>query len=332
MGNNNYPRDPRNIPGNKRPQRRRRKPEVPPAVIVIYVVMAVLILAICAVVFAITLKKTNNQSDPDSSDPSVVSSAESSGQSSSTQSSQSSSESSGESSGESTSSDTSSEPASSSSTKSSSSSKASSSDTTPVDNPTVLSTTYSKEFFDKDLFIGDSIFTGLSGYGYIDAERVAAKIGYTPSGAMNKEFDTRGISAVEYAKQLQPKRIYIMLGSNTMGAGTDYDIIVSQYRDLVKKLRSECPKSLICVVSIPPVTKDSSAAKTGNITNENILKVNEKLKAMAKECEEEYFDLNSLLSDSNGYFNEDYAEQDGLHFLGKTYKVLLSALEKEMTP
>ncbi len=328
MGDNNYSRNPRNIPGNKRPQLRRKRPEVPPAVIVIYVVMAVLILAICAVVFAITLKKTNNQSDPESSDSSVVSSAESSGQSSSS----SSSESSGESSGESTNSDTSSEPTSSSSTESSASSKASSSAATPVDNPTVLSTTYSKEFFDKDLFIGDSIFTGLSGYGYIDAERVAAKIGYTPSGAMNKEFDTRGFSAVEYAKQLQPKRIYIMLGSNTMGAGTDYDVIVSQYRDLVKKLRSECPKSLICVVSIPPVTKDSSAAKTGNITNENILKVNEKLKAMAKECEEEYFDLNTLLSDSNGYFNEDYAEQDGLHFLGKTYKVLLSALEKEMTP
>ncbi len=328
MGDKNYSRNPRNIPGNKRPQRRRKRPEVPPAVIVIYVVMAVLILAICAVVFAITLKKTNNRSDSESSDSSVVSSAESSGQSSSS----SPSESSGESSGESTNSDTSSEPASSSSTESSASSKASSSAATPVDNPTVLSTTYSKEFFDKDLFIGDSIFTGLSGYGYIDAERVAAKIGYTPSGAMNKEFDTRGFSAVEYAKQLQPKRIYIMLGSNTMGAGTDYDVIVSQYRDLVKKLRSECPKSLICVVSIPPVTKDSSAAKTGNITNENILKVNEKLKAMAKECEEEYFDLNTLLSDSNGYFNEDYAEQDGLHFLGKTYKVLLSALEKEMTP
>ncbi len=325
MGDNNYPRNPRNIPGNKRPQRRRKKPEVPPAVIVIYVIMAILILAICAVVFAITLKKTNNGSDPESSDSSVVSSAESSGQSS-TQSSQSSSESSGESTG----SDTSSEPV--SSAESSSSSKASSSDTTPVDNPAILSTIYSKEFFDNDLFIGDSIFTGLSGYGYIDAEKVAAKIGYTPSGALNKAFDTRGISAVDYAKQLQPKRIYIMLGSNTMGAGTNFDVIVSQYRDLVKKLREECPKCLICVVSIPPVTENSSAAKAGNITNENIRKVNDKLKAMAKECEEEYFDLNSMLSDGDGYFMPEYAEQDGLHFRGNTYKVLLSALEKEMTP
>lgn len=326
MGDNNYQRNPRNIPGNKRPQRRRKRPEVPPAVIVIYVVMAVLILAICAVVFAITLKKTNNGSDPESSDSSAVSSAESSDQSSSSPL-DSSSESFSESSGDGTSSNFSSV-----SSSSSSSSKASSSTAAPVDNPDVLSTVYSKEFFEKDLFIGDSIFTGLSGYGYIDAEDVAAKIGYTPSGAMNKAFDSRGISAVDYAKQLQPKRIYIMLGSNTMGAGTNFDIIVSQYRDLVKMLRAECPKSLICVVSIPPVTANSSAAKAGNITNENIRKVNEKLKAMAKECNEEYFDLNSMLSDSNGYFRLEYAEQDGLHFLGNTYKVLLSALEKEMTP
>lgn len=318
MGEYN-PRNPRKIPSNRRPQRRRNKPEVPGAVIVIYVVMAVLILAICAIVFAITLKKTNNQSDSGDSEPSVVSSVESSEQSSEPESSESSQP------------DDSSDVTDSSDADSTTSSDSTSSSTSS-DTIAELPTTYSKEFFQNDLFIGDSIFTGLSGYGYMDAANVAAKIGYTPSGAMNKAFDAKGISAVDYAKQLQPKRIYIMLGSNTMAAGTNYDVIVSQYRDLVKKLRSECPKSLICVISIPPVTADSTSAKAGNITNENILKVNEKIKAMAKECSEEYFDLNSMLSDSDGYFRMEYAEQDGLHFRGNTYKVMLSALEKEMTP
>lgn len=322
MGDN---RNPGKIPPNRRPQRRRRKNDVPPAVIAIYVVMALLILAICAIVFVVTLKNTDDSNASGDGSSLVVSVDSSSGNSSvsvpdSTESS--STDMPDTSSTDSSTSSSESEPTSSST----SSTESGTGESLPVN-----STIYTKEYFQNDLFIGDSIFTGLSGYGYMDAANVAAKIGYTPSGAMNKAFDAKGVSAVEYAKSRQPKRIFIMLGSNTMAAGTNYDIIVSQYKDLVKKLREECPKSLICVISIPPVTADSSSAKAGNIKNENIDMVNVKLKAMTAELEEEYFDLNTLLSDNSGYFREDYAEQDGLHFLGTTYKVMLSALQKEMS-
>ncbi|MGN0683601.1 MAG: GDSL-type esterase/lipase family protein [Oscillospiraceae bacterium] len=315
MGDN---RNPGKIPPNRRPQRRRRKNDVPPAVIAIYVVMALLILAICAIVFVVTLKNTNDSNASGDGSSSLVISVDNSSQNSSSV----------VSSTESTTDSSAEDPNSSTveSTTSSSNTSSSSVEVLPV-----YSTVYSKEYFSDDLFIGDSIFTGLSGYGYIDAENVAAKIGYTPSGAMNKAFDAKGVSAVEYAKSRQPKCIYIMLGSNTMAAGTNYDVIVSQYKELVNKLKAECPKSEICVISIPPVTSDSSSAKAGNITNENIRKVNTKLKAMAAELDEEYFDLNSMLSDSKGYFREDYAEQDGLHFKGSTYKVMLSALQNDTT-
>lgn len=317
----------RNIPSNKRPQRRRKiTQDVPPTVIAIYVVMALLILAICAVVFVVTFKNSQNNSNSsgasESSSSIVTSTSTSEPVSSDTSYSVSGSESTTENAVESstTSSSQSTESSSSSSTTSSSG-----------EYYTVLPTKYNKEFFAKDLFIGDSIFTGLSGYGYLDAKNVAAKIGYTPSGAMNKAFDAKGVTAVDYAKQMQPKRIFLMLGSNTMSAGTNFDVIVSQYSDLIKKLKTECPKSLICVISIPPVTADSSAAKAGNITNENIRSVNTKLKAMAANNSVDYLDLNRMLSDSNGYFRDDLAEQDGLHFLGSTYKVLLSVLESELT-
>ncbi|MGN1110077.1 MAG: GDSL-type esterase/lipase family protein [Oscillospiraceae bacterium] len=317
MGDN---RNPGKIPSNRRPQRRRRKNDVPPTVIAIYVVMALLILAICAIVFVVTLKNTNDSNASSDGNSSMVISVDSSSGDSSVSVPDSTESSSSEQP------DTSSTESTTSSTESSSSTTEGSGDSLPVN-----STIYSKEYFQNDLFIGDSIFTGLSGYGYMDAANVAAKIGYTPSGAMSKAFDAKGVSAVEYAKSRQPKRIFIMLGSNTMAAGTNYDVIVSQYKELVKKLREECPKSLICVISIPPVTADSSSAKAGNIKNENIDMVNVKLKAMAAELEEEYFDLNTLLSDNSGYFREDYAEQDGLHFLGTTYKVMLSALQNEMS-
>ncbi len=159
---------------------------------------------------------------------------------------------------------------------------------------------------------------------------MAAKIGYTPSAAMTRPFDAKGISAVDYARQRQPKRIFIMLGSNTMGEGTNLAAVATEYKLLLHMLRDSCPKSVICVISIPPVTRDSSSARAAGITNETIHRMNEKLRAMAKELGEEYFDLNEMFSDSNGYFREDYAEQDGLHFMGRTYKVMLSALQSDM--
>ncbi len=314
----NDPRDPRNRPDNRRPQKRRGKPDVPPAAIVIYIVTAILILTICAVTFMVTRRSTGDTSASNSSGLSQNSFSEVSNVSSQQSSvSQSSAKSSGESTSQTSSART--------VTTTDPNSEPTSSGGYGVD---ISSPDYSKDFFENSLFIGDSIFTGLSGYGFLSAENVAAKIGYTPSAAMNKAFDAQGLSAVEYAKQRQPEQIYLMLGSNTMDLRTDFSVIVAQYNELVLKLQEECPNSKICVISITPVTKDSSAAKAGNITNENIRKVNKMIEEMTDLCQADYFDLNSILSGEDGSFKEEFAEQDGLHFMAKTYKVMLSALQK----
>ncbi len=316
------PRNPRNRPDNRRPQKRRGKPDVPPAAIVIYIVTAILILTICTVTFMVTRRNTGDTNASNSSGLSQPASANSSSEESSVVSRQSSvSQSSIESSGEWTNQTSSDRTV----TTADPNSEPTSSGGDGVD---ISSPDYSKEFFEKSLFIGDSIFTGLSGYGFLSAENVAAKIGYTPSAAMNKAFDAKGLSAVEYAKQRQPERIYLMLGSNTMDSRNDFSVIVAQYNGLVLKLQEECPNSKICVISISPVTKDSSAAKAGNITNENIRKVNKMIEKMTDLCQVDYFDLNSILSGEDGSFKEEFAEQDGLHFMAKTYKVMLSALQK----
>ena len=47
------------------------------------------------------------------------------------------------------------------------------------------------------------------------------------------------------------------------------------------------------------------------------------------ECK--YVDIYSLLVDDTGYFAADYAEVDGLHFVGITYKLTLTAIQYEIT-
>ena len=188
---------------------------------------------------------------------------------------------------------------------------------------------YSTQFFKDDLFIGDSIFTGLYLYNILPQENVAAAVGYTPYKAMNDSFDkSYSGSALDYAAEKQPKHIVIMLGSNTLAAGTDFDGVVDTYKTLLKKLEKKCPDSTICVVSVPPVTADSSAAEPWDIRNENIRYVNEKLQ---KACDGEnisFFNLYERLQDKNGNFAREYAENDGMHFKSTTYSILLSGVQE----
>lgn len=189
---------------------------------------------------------------------------------------------------------------------------------------------FDAEFFKDDLFIGDSIFTGLYLYSHIDRENVAAAIGYTAYSAQVNPFDEDFYSgsAVEYAKDKQPKHIIIMLGSNGLSTQTDFDDFENGYRGLLNTLMQDCPNSEICVISVPPITADSSMASYSGITNTIIDKANVRIKSLCSGLGLLYYDFNSVLKDENGYFSEKYAEGDGMHFLGTTYPVLLSGVQK----
>lgn len=191
---------------------------------------------------------------------------------------------------------------------------------------------YDEAFFNDALFIGDSIFTGLYGYSYIDRANVAAAVGYTAYGAQVNPFDENYYSgsAVDYAKSRQPKKIIIMLGTNGLSAQTDMDDFETGYRGLLNKLKTECPDSKICAVSVPPITANSSLASYSGITNAIINSANDRIKSLCGELGALYYDLNSVLKDENGYFKEEYAEVDGMHFMGSTYPVLLSGVQKAL--
>lgn len=189
---------------------------------------------------------------------------------------------------------------------------------------------FSAEFFKDDLFIGDSIFTGLYGFSYLEHRNVAASVGYTAYGAQVNPFDEDFYSgsAVEYAKSMQPKRIIIMLGTNGLNPQTDMDDFENGFRGLLNTLKRDCSDSKICVISVPPITADSSGAAYSGITNAIIDNANVIIKKLCGELGVMYYDLNSVLKDSSGYFSEQYAEVDGMHFLSSTYPVMLSGVQK----
>lgn len=284
-----------------------RKPKLPTPVIITNILMVCVILSICGVIFAIAFNNAKYDKADASRNQRTESSVSSVASVSSTP--------------EQSAAAATSEPTSNTSADSAVTS------TDPVPTP---DGSFDKEFFKDDLFIGDSIFTGLYLYSHIERKNVAASIGYTAYGAQVTPFDETFFagSAVEYAKSLKPKRIIIMLGSNSLSPKTDFDDFANGYRGLITTLKRDCPDSTICAVSVPPITADSSMASYSGVTNTIINTANSRIKALAGELGVMYYDFSSVLKDESGNFREDYAEVDGMHFKGATYPVLLSGLQK----
>ncbi len=201
--------------------------------------------------------------------------------------------------------------------------------TVPVESDPVpvIDTAYDKSFFANDLFIGDSISTGLYLYNKLEMKNVAATVGYTPYKAYSNDIDlpdgTTG-TAVDYAKSMQPDRIFIMLGSNGLASASAME---DSYNTLIDKLTAVCPDAAIHCISVSPVTIDSTGAANGGITNDMVVSFNTFVKSMCTDKGIKYIDFYSEIIDENGYFMEEYAEADGLHFKGVTYDRMLNYIQ-----
>lgn len=195
------------------------------------------------------------------------------------------------------------------------------SDTSTDNQPTI---DFDKEYFSSSLFIGDSISTGLSLYGFLDQDNVFAQQGLAPSTALDAEID--GVTLSDKIAAFKPKKIFVMLGTNSVGYA-DNETLAASMNELVEKI-SDLTKAKIYVISIPPITPEAEQSDENELTKKGIDDYNAKLKTAVSGSGASFIDLNSVLSNSDGYFDADYAEMDGIHFMGTTYEVMLSYLQK----
>lgn len=195
------------------------------------------------------------------------------------------------------------------------------SDTSTDNQPTI---DFDKEYFSSSLFVGDSISTGLSLYGFLDQDNVFAQQGLAPSTALDAEID--GVTLSDKIAAFKPKKIFVMLGTNSVGYA-DNETLAASMNELVEKI-SDLTKAKIYVISIPPITPEAEQSDENELTKKGIDDYNAKLKTAVSGSGASFIDLNSVLSNSDGYFDADYAEMDGIHFMGTTYEVMLSYLQK----
>jgi len=179
---------------------------------------------------------------------------------------------------------------------------------------------YDKSFFGNTLFIGDSIFTGLSGYGLMPADNVFAEKGLAPSAALTFEIKGRNVLSASDGFD----RAVIMLGTNAL-KGNPVSLADSM-KTLVNKLKSENPEMEIAVLTITPV-----AAKTDySITIDMVDRYNDALTDAADNGGFILIDICSDFKGDDGYIISDYVQPDGLHLTQEGYKELLAKVQFEL--
>lgn len=173
-------------------------------------------------------------------------------------------------------------------------------------------------YFDDALFIGDSRTVGLYEYGNLGNAEVFADSGMSIYKVSEEEFALRNGEKITLDEALQSRvfgKIYVMLGINELGY--DFDQTVKKYGELLDRISSLQPDSLLFAEANLHITKEK-ADQSDLFNNENIDRFNEAVSSFADGQHIFYLDVNPVFDDEEGCLNKEYTS-DGAHILGKYY-------------
>lgn len=120
--------------------------------------------------------------------------------------------------------------------------------------------------------------------------------------------------------QTQPDAIYVLAGINDLKQGATNEAILSNIRQIIRRLRLSHPQSEVVVQSILPT-------RVSTISNIRIRYLNRQIAAIAQQQGASYLDLHSRFTDLEGNLRADLTT-DGVHLTRRGYELWELALQK----
>ena len=181
-----------------------------------------------------------------------------------------------------------------------------------------------ESFISSCLFMGDSICSGFGVYGFVP--NCYAKAGVAARNILEFTFDYDGyqVGPLTTLVNSGSKNLVFLMGTNDVNMVTAREY-AEHYDSFLSKVESACPGVSIYVVSVPPVTEDSSFCY-----NYQLDELNGELEAMIERSTRtrHYIDAASLLKDDEGALKETYSAGDSVHLSRSAYYAILYALCK----
>ena len=187
-------------------------------------------------------------------------------------------------------------------------------------------------YFADAAFLGDSLTVGFSDYQInLGGALVCGYTGVGPDAIVNRTAVKNSVRGEEIALDVlaaaQPKKLYILLGTNTLTTLGASDRFLAYYGQMLDMLREALgPDCVIYVESVPPVRPKAAAEKPG-LASDVLRGVNEQLAQLAASKGCVYLDLWEALADGEGNLKEMLAAPDGVHLsAGNGYGTWLTYL------
>lgn len=190
-------------------------------------------------------------------------------------------------------------------------------------------------YFDDAMFLGDSLADGFKVYTRTGslALKDSGAVYLTQKSTTPRTFLQPGIhvdagrgpvDVWATIQQLQPKKMYITLGTNAL-MSMDADTFIDGYYQLIDKIRQTSPDTMIYVTTVTPVTAWKGQQES-RMSFERILSFNQRITKMCVEKDVALINLYDVLKSSSGYLREEIAAGDGYHLTPTGYQEWLDYL------
>lgn len=178
-------------------------------------------------------------------------------------------------------------------------------------------------YFDDALFIGDSLTRGFQEYASgIPNAKYAAYIGVGPRQLMEglvQNSSGEQVAAIDEILAAAPKKVYLLLGTNSMATLSD-EAFLKYYEEFLDFLLPQLPADTVYYLqAIPPVTAGKMESDE-NFSAERIQSLNEQLALLAYRKGLCFLELYAALADETGALRADIASGE-IHLNNSGYSL-----------
>ena len=186
-----------------------------------------------------------------------------------------------------------------------------------IDGPAGEADFTSQDYYSDAVLFGDSIIGCIQEYGFLNSAHVVAG---------NNLTTTKAVAEVDSVAQLNPSKVFIMVGLNDVNFGSkSAEAIAEDLITLAGAVKDSCPSAKVYILSLLPVTSGFEARDTNKITQSAIDDVNDTVSVLAASAGYTYIDVASAYKNGAGYLNPDYST-NGMNLHHDYYAFLLNSI------
>ncbi|MGF1924385.1 MAG: GDSL-type esterase/lipase family protein [Bacteroidia bacterium] len=126
----------------------------------------------------------------------------------------------------------------------------------------------------------------------------------------------------------KPNKLFLLIGINDIGRNLPVAVIAANYEKIVKRFRSESPKTTVYLQSVLPMNDDILKAAYLKNKGHLISELNEKIKAIAAKYKLTYVNLHDVFNNGKDKLKPELTA-DGIHINPAAYVLWVNYLKNK---